>query len=133
MPKIVFVGDTKSGKTTTLQRYLGHQHNGSPTMGVEVYDTDVGQIWDCAGSEKYRGLGDAYYFDTDAFVIFVRSDAKIKKTILRWITETRRVSPNAKCACVITYLHQPLSIDIPHVALKIGGPVDEIFADLRYI
>ena len=69
--KIIVVGDGGVGKTTFIKRHRTGQLESKyiATMGVEVhpltFNTNHGpvifKIWDCAGQEKFGGLGGGYY------------------------------------------------------------------------
>ncbi len=61
--KIVLIGDAKVGKTTFINLLQKNDYKDSytPTLGVEVNPilraNKCFNIWDCTGSDKYRGLG----------------------------------------------------------------------------
>jgi GTPase SAR1 family protein len=75
--KVLFVGDSKSGKTQTCKNLLYFDTHGpyKPTYGTEIYkyitknNIEI-NIWDCAGDNNYKGLGDAYYINADICVVF---------------------------------------------------------------
>ena len=81
--KICFIGGPDTGKTTFIQRHKDGQfvRNYVPTVGVDVqsliFHTNAGQyclkIWDTAGQEKFKGLGDAYYLHSDGAIAFYTS------------------------------------------------------------
>jgi GTPase SAR1 family protein len=95
--KLVMVGDAGVGKTQYLQEVLNVFHGIPPldlggkyfqTIGVEVHPvsfqvkdtTVVLNIWDCAGTEKFGGLGDAYWIGANACIIVERTlDASEEK------------------------------------------------------
>jgi GTP-binding nuclear protein Ran len=81
--KILLLGSASVGKTSFINRLLGKcfKHSYNPTLGVEVnplrfsYSNDKGEkgtiifnVWDCAGQERYKGLGDGYYIQSDAAI-----------------------------------------------------------------
>lgn len=73
--KVVFVGDSQSGKTRACQNLLcfGSHAPYKPTHGADIYKyiTKKGlelTIWDCAGN--HGSLGDAYYINADICVVF---------------------------------------------------------------
>ena len=78
--KIVLIGDACTGKTTYINRLLTGEYTTKyiPTLGVEVhplvFHTNYGQIifniWDCAGYERFSGLGEGYYYQASAAIIF---------------------------------------------------------------
>ena len=69
--KIILIGDSSSGKTNLINRYISNKfvENSQPTIGVEMFSRDYlidgdsihAQIWDTAGQEKYNTLTSSYY------------------------------------------------------------------------
>jgi len=69
--KIVLTGDPNAGKSRILQRYVrGESSETKPTIGVEFTSKIVQtsddkivnlQIWDTAGSERFRSVTNHYY------------------------------------------------------------------------
>ena len=69
--KIVITGDPNVGKSRILQRFIhGRSSEQKPTIGVEFTSKLVElsdnltvnlQIWDTAGSERYRAVTKHYY------------------------------------------------------------------------
>ena len=69
--KIILIGDSSSGKTNIINRYISNKfvENSQPTIGVEMFSRDYlidgdsihAQIWDTAGQEKYNTLTSSYY------------------------------------------------------------------------
>lgn len=93
--KVVFIGDGATGKTSVTTRLMTDKRFPTfkcvPTLGVEVHaielpNTNVVNVWDCGGVEKYRGLGDGYYICADAAVIFHTPNDTTK-----WKRDFRRV------------------------------------------
>lgn len=78
--KVVLVGDGSVGKTTFIMRHLTGDYIRTyvPTLGVEVhpltFSTNYGPIrfnvWDTAGQEKFRGLGEGYYIQAEGCLAF---------------------------------------------------------------
>jgi len=93
--KIVFIGDGATGKTCVARRLLDDEWRFSafksvPTLGVEVHsvelpNSNVVNVWDCAGVEKNRGLGDGYYIQAKAAVIF-----HTPNDVRDWVRDFRR-------------------------------------------
>ena len=77
--KIVIIGDSNTGKTCILKRYTENifKENYITTIGVDFHsktlkikDTDVTlQLWDTAGTEKFRILTATYYKGARACLI----------------------------------------------------------------
>ena len=69
--KIILIGDSSSGKTNIINKYISNKfiENSQPTIGVEMFSKDFmidddsihAQIWDTAGQEKYNTLTSSYY------------------------------------------------------------------------
>lgn len=111
--KIVLVGDGGVGKTTFLNRYLDGDFTKKyiPTLGVEVHPISIKienevsrfDIWDCAGQEKFGGLRDGYFINSDACILMCDVTSKITfKSIGGWINTFRNVCPEAPIILVIT-------------------------------
>ena len=77
--KVILTGSGGCGKTTFVKRHLTGEFEPRylPTTGMDwsalVFNTNYGpitlSIWDCAGQEQFKGLGEGYYIDTDAVII----------------------------------------------------------------
>lgn len=66
--KVVIVGDTGTGKTSLLNRYVNNVFDSrvETTIGVEFAHKDIGAempmtLWDTAGQERYRSLTSSFY------------------------------------------------------------------------
>ena len=79
--KIILIGSSSVGKSSILQRYIQKVFNDtySCTIGVDFFmkSIDVGeksiklQLWDTAGTEKFRSITTGYYRGANAaFVVF---------------------------------------------------------------
>ena len=83
--KSVLVGDTNSGKSCIMKRYVNNKFepNYKQTIGADFLTKEVtqdgtqikSQIWDTAGQERFRSLAISYYRDADVF-IFVYDSTK---------------------------------------------------------
>lgn len=103
--KIILVGDAGVGKTTLVNRHTSgnFEKRYIATLGVDVtplrFKTNYGEyvlnIWDCAGSEKFSGLGDGYYVEADAAICMFSLDSKITmENIPKWIRDVKRMCEN---------------------------------------
>ena len=94
--KIVFIGDGGVGKTILCKNLLGMNFEPRyvPTLGAEVHPVEhsdsVFTIWDCAGQERYGGLGDGYYICADFAVVFHNPQGK---DMNNWRRDFSRVVP----------------------------------------
>lgn len=104
--KIVIVGDGGVGKTTFVNRFFTGEFRKEhyATLGVEVtpiaISTSMGTImlnvWDCAGTKRFRGLGDGYYIQANAaIVMFDVTNPTSYKNVSEWVREFRKVCPHA--------------------------------------
>lgn len=96
--KVVFLGNASVGKTSIIHRFI-HKNffsSSQPTIGaafvtsiVKVNDTDVRlNIWDTAGSERYRTLVPLYYRNANvAVIVFDLSDYSSFTDSLKWLEE----------------------------------------------
>ena len=73
--KVLLIGEGGCGKTAFVHRALSNQFEKRyiATLGVEVDPIHVSpsvvfNIWDCAGQEKFSGLGDGYYVGAQAVI-----------------------------------------------------------------
>lgn len=113
--KVILVGNSASGKTTTCYKVIGYpldyffdytnlvkerfDRKITTTMGVEIepfrpLSGGKYNIWDCAGKEKLRGLGDRYYVEAKIALIF--HGGENYRTPEQWIQEVRSVVPNVQ-------------------------------------
>src|SRR5436190_845999 len=116
--KVCFIGGPASGKSSFKKLCLTNSLNENdcnlmksvtpnlasqldetykPTLGVSVktinYEDLKIKIWDTGGVEKYRGLGDGYYLNSDAAIAFYTKDTfKETSTLVR---DFKRVCPKA--------------------------------------
>ena len=94
--KIILIGSSGVGKSSILQRYIQKTFNDSytSTIGVDFFMKTINigeksiklQLWDTAGTEKFRSITTGYYRGADAaFVVFDLSSKSSFKTIDEWI------------------------------------------------
>lgn len=113
--KIVIIGPAKSGKTALLRRLRGLDLDGKylATIGVEVHtvkftidyprgsNTEICLIvWDCAGDEKFKGLGDGYYTGADLAIILFKTQTDRQQSIIDYkrVRNTRVLNIQADTA-----------------------------------
>ncbi|KAH0788527.1 small GTP-binding protein [Histomonas meleagridis] len=100
--KIVFIGDTRVGKSSLIKREIEDtfEKNQTPTIGScyfeKDYDVDGNlyklQIWDTAGQEKFKSLVPLYFRDAFcAIIVFAVDDKSSFDGIDKW-TETLQAS-----------------------------------------
>lgn len=76
--KVVMIGNGGAGKSSIVKRLCFGEFSPQyvPTLGVEVhpvrFNTNYGivqfNVWDCAGQERFSGLRDGYYIQSDACI-----------------------------------------------------------------
>lgn len=89
--KVVVCGAEKTGKTSFVQRFLKGDFKNVyyPTLGVEVhplgFTTNLGNVqfnvWDCAGSDTFKGLGQGYFINAQCAIVFVDDEGEWKNYI----------------------------------------------------
>jgi GTP-binding nuclear protein Ran len=100
--KVVLVGDGGVGKTTFVKRHLTGEFEKKyvATMGAEVrqlpFATSYGRIrfnvWDTAGQEKFAGLRDGYYVESQAAIIMFDVTSRVTyKSVPNWHRDLVRV------------------------------------------
>ena len=101
--KIGLIGHTKTGKTSFIRSLLyGGVGNNLitmnpkklhiPTIGVNVYPYDFTyknqkyrlNFWDCAGDDKFKGLGKKYLKNSEMILIF-KHQSKNNMNFKSWI------------------------------------------------
>ncbi len=86
--KISLIGASGSGKSSFLSKLLNEDLN-YPTLGVDVHPYSFRfnnnyyrfNIWDCAGDDRYLGLGKDYIKDSDYVLLFGGEDSSFKNWI----------------------------------------------------
>ena len=121
--KVVLVGDTGVGKTTYVKRMKTgeFERKHTPTMGVEVtpltFHTNKGvtfvNVWDCAGDEKFRGLGSGYYIGAQVgIVLFDLTRQGTWCNVPQHIQKLRMVDPSMNIIICGN------KVDIPNLEVK---------------
>ena len=94
--KIILIGSSSVGKSSILQRYIQKVFNESYscTIGVDFFmkSIDIGeksiklQLWDTAGTEKFRSITTGYYRGANAaFVVFDLTCKATFECLNEWI------------------------------------------------
>ena len=104
--KVVTIGDSNSGKTSLIHRYINgmplETDSNKPTVGIEFSSKNLvkedaktvrAQFWDTAGSERFQSVTSSYFRGSvAACVIYDVSDFKTFKSVAFWLKELK-----AKC------------------------------------
>ena len=96
--KVSLIGDTGTGKTSFIEKLLyGQSRIITPslrqTIGVDVTPFDYKYLgnryrinfWDCAGDNRFIGLGKGYLANSHLVVLFNGDDTKKNKQFSEWI------------------------------------------------
>ena len=85
--KIILVGDSPSGKTKLMERYLLDRYSSRllPTVAVNIFSHVVESdgkslkvdFWDTAGQEMFDSLHPAYYYDADCCILVFDVTSKV--------------------------------------------------------
>ena len=117
--KVCVIGASGVGKTTWVKRMTTGDFTWKhvPTLGVQVdpltlrtnHGPIIFNLWDVAGLDEYRGLGDAYFIQAQGAILFLTSDVEDNK---RRLLEFRRItSENTPVVCVIPKCDVPRSME----------------------
>ena len=110
--KIIIIGDSGSGKSNILSRYLNDEFNleSKNTVGVELgtkYLKIKGkgaklQIWDTAGQERYRSITTSYYKGSHGcFIVYDIANEESFENVDKWYSEAvKTISENASIILV---------------------------------
>ena len=109
--KIVLLGETNVGKTTIFQRFIDNIVDKSciSTIGVEFKIKSYKyknkeyslQIFDTAGQERFRSVGEAYYrMGEGFFMIFDLTNLDSLKVLDEWIEKVKENAQNPKLIIV---------------------------------
>jgi Ras-related protein Rab-11A len=103
--KIIVIGDTATGKTSLLSRWLNDRFDGnnSATVGTEfnakTYNIDGKmvkiQLWDTAGQERYRAVTRQYYRGAlGAIVVYDITRKDSFENVKRWLDDLKDYNPD---------------------------------------
>lgn len=96
--KIIIIGDSGVGKTSLMRRYVRNNFSEiyQSTIGVDFLSKSLKinnklidlQIWDTAGSERFRSMNNAFYRGADAcIIVFDLTDMNSFNNLENWIDE----------------------------------------------
>ncbi|KAL9648777.1 hypothetical protein ABK040_003711 [Willaertia magna] len=109
--KLIIIGDSGTGKSCILRRYLESQYyeDQTHTIGVEfgakilfLNGKNIKlQIWDTAGQERYRSVVKSYYRDAiGAIVVYDITNEQSFLNTKRWIEEAKSLSSD-QMTCIL--------------------------------
>jgi small GTP-binding protein len=119
--KIVFIGDSQSGKTALIERIFSgvFNKNHNPTVGALLFsakrtfnDQEVQlNFWDVAGGEKFKCLAPMYYKAADLVLIFIDSSKNINDQLDYWLENFKNIT-NSEVKGMVILSRLDLSKDI---------------------
>ena len=98
--KLIIIGDSTTGKTNILSRYLNNKFEkiSKSTIGVELGNKTFNiknnivncQIWDTAGQERYRSMTKAYYKGAlGALIVYDITKKTTSESVENWLTDLK--------------------------------------------
>ena len=106
--KVVLIGESKTGKTSIISRYIFNTFSSVliPTPGAsfttktkEIENQNIKfEIWDTAGQEKYRALAKVFYKNSPVIILVydITSRVTFEELEKNWIPEIKEnAMPNA--------------------------------------
>lgn len=130
--KIMFIGDSGVGKTSTLLKMTGDEFSfsGQPTIGVDfrwlTYKMPLRtepltlRFWDTAGQERFRSLATAYIRSADAIIVcFDTNEEDSLENLGSWIEEAERIHPSLSNLIIVGCKDDlPVTADLSHSILS---------------
>eukprot|EP01127_Copromyxa_protea_P003612 TRINITY_DN1340_c1_g1_i1.p1 TRINITY_DN1340_c1_g1~~TRINITY_DN1340_c1_g1_i1.p1 ORF type:complete len:607 (-),score=107.47 TRINITY_DN1340_c1_g1_i1:280-2100(-) len=106
--KIIIIGDSGSGKTSVLERWLHNSFSfGLPQtvnvdIGTKTFQLPSGmiiqfQFWDTAGQERFSSMARSYYTSAKGAVLMYNiTERETLRNIPRWLDAFKMISPTAE-------------------------------------
>lgn len=102
--KLIIIGDSGTGKSTLMQRYVDNKVNFSPgadtsTIGVDFRThrtihnniTYTVNIWDTAGQERFLSLSSSFYrMSHCVMIVFDLTDRISFENVINWINRSKQ-------------------------------------------
>jgi GTP-binding nuclear protein Ran len=92
--KVSLAGNSGSGKTSFIKKMLYNEQieEHIHTLGVEVYPDNEGMnFWDTAGDERFGGLRDGYFLNSDVVICFLDASSQNPKQELTILHNYRAI------------------------------------------
>jgi len=153
--KILIVGDTCTGKSCILTRYVNESFIESQlaTIGVDFSIKTIElenktiklQIWDTAGQEKFRTIVTSYYRGSNAVILTYSITSKESfDNIIDWNNDCSKYAPNNICKILVATktdleknrivtkkegheLAKQLGVEFVEISSKANANVDLVF------
>lgn len=119
--KVVLAGESGSGKSSLLSRYLdnGHNMSYSPTVGIDIGIKSIDDqnvklhIWDTAGQERFRSVSISYFRNAETVMLCFDMTSQISFDSLEsW---TLYISDNSQVIVVGCKADLPIVVNMDHV------------------
>ena len=135
--KCCLIGNPSVGKTSLMERAVLNKFTRrmSSTIGIDyrvlgirgVQPVDI-QVWDTAGSERFRAITRTYYRNIDcAIVAYSSQDPQSLLDVAQWVREIRQIDEDTPILLVATKYDNPTVGDAEayEIATNLGmhGPV----------
>jgi small GTP-binding protein len=129
--KVILIGSVGVGKTSLVNRFLYDKYDMEVihTMTPAFFSTKVVlqdgmnvelQIWDTAGQEKYLGISEMFYRDSD--VALLCYDWENRSTIEEWKDRVRIKAPDCLFFLVLT----KCDILVPEQMIEATAQIEEM-------
>ena len=106
--KVVFIGESESGKTSIIDRYISNNYISkrvpSPGASFTTKNIDIEnikgkikfEIWDTAGQEKYRSLAKVFYKNAKFCILVydITNRSSFEELKNYWVKEITNENPN---------------------------------------
>ena len=103
--KIIFIGDSRVGKTNLIKRFITNtfNQNSKSTLGVEFMSKLYKiknhifkiEIWDTAGQERYKSITAVYYNGAKgALIVYDITSRNSFNNLDKWMTEIKDKTSN---------------------------------------
>ena len=118
--KIVIIGETGTGKTSIINKYIKNTYNKSiySTIGVDFFEkilihsniTYNLQIWDLSGIDRFHSIIRTYYVNTNAVILtYDTNNIKSLYGLNKWINDINNIYQDSQSLDIIRH-NRPIFI-----------------------
>lgn len=119
--KIILLGDSATGKSKLVERYLvdNYAQHQLSTYALTIFRKDVEHegktyhvdFWDTAGQERFQSLHPSYYHRAHACILCFDVTRKVTyKNLVTWYKELREYRKHIPCICVANKVDVDLAV-----------------------
>ena len=106
MLKISIIGDSKTGKTSIINCFSGHEFNINTLTSIGIDKQEVSMtmkdgkeikliIWDTAGQERYYSISSGTIKNSHGIIVcFALNDKESFTNVVTWLEDVREISTN---------------------------------------